>query len=124
VSDEGVDQVWFWTCLGVAVAAGVAGGVTGGLVLDRKDAFDDAVGVWRDNPTPEYEADARAIAAEHDDFRLATNVLLPVAGAFAAAALVLAFLTDFGGDDAEAPEVTAAPSVSPDGAGFGLWVRF
>jgi hypothetical protein len=113
----GLDQVWFWTAAGTAAALGIAGAVTGGLTVARRDDFNEAATRWEEGDAS-AEADAHAIAGEFDSCRLATNVLLPAAGALAAAALVLAFFTDFGGESPEEPgvQVVAGPSLAPDGA--------
>ena len=124
----GMSSAWFWTAASAAAAAGIAGAVTGSMALVRDGDFADAVSHCQ---AGEHAAcrDGRAIASECDDWELATNVLLPAAGAFAAAALVLVFFTEFGGGAVEEPPaaVFAGPTVGAtgaDGAAIGVSWRF
>jgi hypothetical protein len=97
----GVDQAWFWTTASTTVALGIAAGVTGGLMLDVQSDFEAGGSVDAD------------LSARGADFQLATNVLIGVAGAAAAATILLAIFTDWGGDEPEDSE--AAVVVAPTG---------
>lgn len=124
--DAGLSSAWFWAAAGTAVALGLGGAVTGALVLAAEDDY----ATVRDACAA---GDRQACAAgpgivdDYDDYQLATNVLLFSAGAFAATALVLGLLTDWGGEES-APTgavVTAAPVAGPSGgaAGFAVGLR-
>jgi hypothetical protein len=109
-SRRGLSPAWFWSTLGLAAALAIGGTVTGALVLSAGEEYeqlrDDYIG-----------GDAGAYARGMDtrdraeDLATATNVLFPVAGVFAAAALVLVFFTEFRGDESgsSALHLTARP---------------
>jgi hypothetical protein len=104
-AEEGrkINQAWFWTTAGTAVASGVAAAVTGGLTYA---AFQDfAAGGHVD----------RGLADEGEALETTTNVLAGVAGAAAAAALVLAFFTDFGAGEEPPAAAPASALVWPGG---------
>ena len=101
--DGGVDQLWFWLTGSAAVACGVSAAITGGM---GSATYDDFVG------QPTYDAD---LAAEGESLELATNVLVGIASAAAVTAIVLAFFTDFGGDEAEPTPSGVAVSAIPNG---------
>lgn len=93
--------------------------MTGAMTLVEKNAFEDAVTRCQGGNLAAC-AEGNGTADRHDAYRLATNVLLPVAGAAAATALVLFFFTEFGGD--ETPPATVGLDA---GAGtFGLSASF
>ena len=101
--NDGVEQVWFWTMAGLAVAAGVGAGITGGLALSTHDDFTGG---------------GRTDAELHDTgetLQLTTNVLAGVAGAAAVAALVLVFFTDFGAEQPEQDDEDATVAAWPGG---------
>jgi hypothetical protein len=58
---------------------------------------------------------------DYEVLQTTTNVLLFGGGALAVAAVVLAFFTDFGGDDEAPVQVTAGPT---DGTGASLGLTF
>jgi hypothetical protein len=124
-ADEGLASGWFWGTAAAAVALAIGGGVTGGLVLDRADAFDEAATACEGGDAGACDR-GRAILDEHDDYKLATNILVPAAAAFAATALALAFFTDWGGEGeaSEPPPVSGTPVLTGDGVGFELSLRF
>ena len=124
--DGGLPSAWFWATAGTAVALGLGGAVTGALVLAAEDDYATARDACAAGDRQAC-ADGPGIVDDYDDYQLATNVLLFSAGAFAATALVLGLLTDWGGDES-APTgalVTAAPLAGPAGgaAGFALGLR-
>lgn len=114
-----LSPAWFWSSLGLAAALAIGGAVTGGLVMRAGDEYDqlrdDYIGGDADAYGEGMDTRERA-----ESLATVTNVLFPVAGVFAAAALVLAFFTDFGGDgeSASALRLTAGPEQ------VGLWGRF
>jgi hypothetical protein len=128
----GLDSGWFYGSLALALAAGVAGGVTGGLALSREADFDAAAERCESGREPQACLDGRSIADEAEVFELATNVLLPVAGALAITALVTGLFTDFGGAESPPADGTGSasdrPSVAlvpgPGDLSLGLRVRF
>lgn len=97
-ADDALHPGWFYGTTALAVALGIAGATTGGLALGQRDEYTSALGACR-------RGDAYAcrigpsIVDDYELYATLTNVLLPCAGAFAIAAVVFAFLTDFGGDD-------------------------
>lgn len=105
---------WFFTSLGFTVAAGVSMAVTGGLALDKEDRF---LQIDRSD-----EDRWRPIQDEGERLVLATNVLLGVTCAFAAASVVLGVLTYRRIE----PEERAAvlPMLVPGGAGVVSRWRF
>lgn len=125
----GVNSGWFWTCLVATVGAGVAGAVTGGMTLSKKQDFDNTRQSYLDGHQTLDEATAtgRTLANEYDGYRLATNILLPTAGALAITTILLGIFTDWsGGQEAEGTgPVLVAPSVGLGGggsAGFAIGV--
>jgi hypothetical protein len=130
VESSGVDQAWFWTTAGIAVAAGIGGAAAGGITLGKERDL-NALGDRCQANDLDACARGTSLLAEYDDAQLATNVLLFGAGAFAVTALILAFVTDFDFGDGETPpvEVTAGPAGvdaagSPTGVSLGLAVAF
>jgi len=100
-ADDGVDQVWFWVTAGTAVALGIGAGITGGLLVSTHDDFVNGGSTDQD------------LADKGDTLQVTTNVLAGLAGAAAAAALVLAFFTDFGGEASEEPRDVGVAWVAP-----------
>ena len=122
----GLSSVWFWTTASAAAAVGIAGAVTGSMALVRDGDFSDAVSGCQAGDDAACR-EGRAIASECDDWELATNILLPAAGALAVTALVLVFFTEFGDGAEQEPPVTVfgGPSVGASGAdGATLGVRW
>ena len=75
---------WAWTTLGIAVAAGIGAGVSGGLALQSFDRFKETL-------SEQGLADPD-LMTEVENRRLATNALIAVSVASAAASLVLFLL--------------------------------
>jgi hypothetical protein len=132
-SGDGVDPLWFWTTASIAVAGGIAGAVTGSLALVEEGEFDDAVARCRaSGGDPGVCAQGYAAADDAEAYQLATNVLLPAAGALAVTAAVLAFFTDFGDAERSPADLpvqvlagpAAVPGGAPAGASLALAVRF
>jgi tetratricopeptide (TPR) repeat protein len=101
--ESGVDSVWFWVTASAAVALGAGAAVGWGLAYSTHQDF---VG------GEAYDAD---LAASGEDMQLAGNVLIGVASAAAITAVVLAFFTDFSGDEAESEDSGVAVSAAPGG---------
>jgi tetratricopeptide (TPR) repeat protein len=101
--EGGVDSVWFWTTASAAVALGAGAAVGWGLAYSTHQDF-----VGGDA----YDAD---LAASGEDAELAGNVLIGIASAAAVTAVVLAFFTDFSGDEAESEDAGVAVSAAPGG---------
>jgi len=121
----GIDSAWFWTTAGTAVALDIGGAVTGGMTVVSEDDFNDAVSRCRAGDDAACR-DGYAIADDYDAWQLATNILLPAAGALAAAAVVLAFFTEFGDDESppSEPPVVAVPVPTSGGMAIGLAVAW
>jgi tetratricopeptide (TPR) repeat protein len=113
---HGIPQGYFWATSALAVATLVAGVVVGVMVVDESDrvaaqARDPVEGMTLD------QDDLDRI----DRLALGADLLYGSAGLFAVAAVVLAFLTDWGGGD-EAPDDTGASAARirlEAGGGFG-----
>lgn len=97
--DDGLHPGWFYGSLALTAVFGIAGATTGGMALGQRDEYWRALGACRGGDAYACRA-GPSIVDDYELYATLTNVLLPCAGAFALAALVLAFLTDFGGDDA------------------------
>ncbi|MBI5488304.1 MAG: PEGA domain-containing protein [Deltaproteobacteria bacterium] len=94
---DGISQIWFWIVAGTAVAAAGAGTAT--AVLTMETASDD----------------------DAETYALLTNVLLPAAGACAAAAVFLAIFTDFAG---ESPPAAVGAFTDGDAVGITGWLAW
>jgi hypothetical protein len=127
--DAGIHQAWFWTTASTAVLMGIGGAIAGGITMSTEDELNDLAARCRSGA---YDAcdDGRARLSDYDNAQMATNVLLFGAGAVAAAAVVLAVFTDFGGAEEPPPvQVTAGPagaeaSATPSGLSVGITVPF
>ncbi len=115
----GLSQAWFWTAVGTAGALAIAGAVTGGMTLVEESDFEDAVTRCQAG-TVAACGEGNAIADRYDDYQLATNILLPAAGAAAVGALVLFFFTEFGREQTP----VGAVGVSAGRGAFGLSASF
>jgi hypothetical protein len=105
---ERLSPAWFWSAVGAAGALAAAGAFTGAMTLVEEDAFDDAATRCAGGDRGAC-SEGRDAAARYEDYQLATNVLFPAAGVFAAAALALAFFTDFAGTESPPPAFAAVP---------------
>jgi hypothetical protein len=101
--DEGVDQAWFWATAGTAVALGIGAGITGGLLYATHQDFVNGGSTDQD------------LADKGDALLTTTYALAGLAGAAAAAAIVLAFFTDFGAESDEDAEGVGVAWVAPGG---------
>ena len=97
--DDGLHPGWFYGSLALSAVLGIAGATTGGMALGQRDEYGRALGACRGGDAYACRV-GPSVVDDYELYATLTNVLLPCAGAFALAALVLAFLTDFGGDDA------------------------
>lgn len=116
--DDGLSPALFWTMLGVGGAAGIAAGVVGGLTLAG---------------AADYADDPYRTAEQRDEGRLwalGTDICIGVAAAAGLTALLVAFWTDWGDDEAPADDGNdgGATAVSPfaldGGAGLLMVGRF
>lgn len=110
-------RLWTWVSLGVAGAAGIAGGVIGGVALSSKNDLED-----------NYCFDNQCLASQKDErdrvgnLALTADILYGVAGAAAAAAIVLFFVEPNLGEE-EQP-VAAVPIITDTSAGIAISGRF
>lgn len=115
-----LDRRLFWSMAGLATAALATGAVLGVLALVEQESFDDL-----NDPHREPSEDAALEASQHRGlgYSVAADVLFGVGAAFAAAALVIAFFTDFDGHAVQTDSQRAHSGrlgLSP----LGLWGRF
>jgi hypothetical protein len=103
---------WFWTTLGVGVAAGAAGGTLGYLSYAK---LDDAK-ASADQPT------AYPLVQDSKKYALGANILFGVAGGAAIGALLILLLDNPEQDPTPVPAVT--PTVTPTGSGVGASLLF
>ena len=101
--DERIDQLWFWTTAGTAVALGIGAGITGGLLYSTHEDFVNGGSTDQD------------LADKGDTLQLTTNLLAGLAGAAAVAALVLVFFTDFGTESDDDAQNVSVAWVAPGG---------
>jgi tetratricopeptide (TPR) repeat protein len=115
-TDEGLSPTWFWITAGLAGALAVGGAVTGGLVESKLSDYDGAVERCNGGDAAACD-EGRTIASDGETLGLVTTVLFSAAGAAAAAALGLAFFTDWDGDESPDPAVSVgvAPLAGPPG---------
>lgn len=110
----GLSPVVFFVGAGLTVVSGVFATVSGLNTISARDQYEQYA------QSQEPSAEAQQYAKELYDDGVArqtrTNVLIGLTGALAVGTVVMAFLTDWGGDD-EQPQVGAAGFVSTDGGG-------
>jgi hypothetical protein len=112
----GSDPAWFWTMVGVTGAAAVTTAALGGVVIVKDQDYSA-------NPTQAGKDEGARLV-------LATDVCLGVTIAAAVAAGVLAFTTNWGGDESPPDDESAGPELTPTigvtdgGAGLFLLGRF
>lgn len=94
-----ISRAWFWVTTGLAMALAVGGGVTGGLVLGEESDFDALVEECASGTRQGCYEDGLDMRDRADALVAATNALFATAGAFAVAAVVLAFFTEWSGED-------------------------
>jgi hypothetical protein len=92
VEPSGTDAAWFWSMVGVTGAGAVATIALGSVVLVKDEQYNNTA----------YPSDAQY--DEGKNLQLATDICLGVTLAAAVAAGVLAFTTDWGGDQESPPE--------------------
>jgi len=114
---EAPRRLWTWVSLGVAGAAGIAGGVIGGVALSSKNDIED--NYCFDNHCLENQRDERDRV---ENLALTADILYGVAGAAAAAAIVLFFVEPGLGEEEE--PVAAVPIITEDTAGLAITGRF
>lgn len=123
--EEGPHPGWFYGTLAAAAVFGIAGATTGGMALGERDEYSAALAACRGGDASACRV-GPSIVDDYELYATLTNVLLPCAGAFALAALVLAFLTDFGGDNAASDDGDTYFTFFGASAGLGatLAIRF
>ena len=113
--DDGLDPALFWTMLGIGGAAGIAAGVVGGLTLAG---------------AADYADDPYRTAEQRDEGRLwalGTDICIGVAAAAGLTALLVAFWTDWGDDEAPVDDggsTAVSPFALNGGAGLLMVGRF
>jgi tetratricopeptide (TPR) repeat protein len=122
---RGISSVFFWGATGLAAAAALAGGAMGIVALTRRGDVDAQLM----DPVLRHDGGSlEAARAEIETYALVADVLFGTAGVFAITAVVLAFLTDWGGAPAEeapaAAELQLVPVVGPSFTGLSLGGSF
>lgn len=116
---RGISSIYFIGASVLAVVTGLVGGGFGIAALMRRADVDAQL----DDPDRMYDGGS-LLAAQNDinTYALVADVLFGTAGLFAVTAVVLAFLTDFGGSASAEAEVSTSllPIVGPDRAGLAL----
>ena len=117
-----LSQAWFWASLGLAVALAIGGTVTGALVMSTGEEYDDLTARCM---TGEADACSQGpdTRSRGETLRTTTNVLLPIAGGFAAVSVILAFFTDWSGGESSATSRFQLTAGSGD-IGLGAGVTF
>jgi tetratricopeptide (TPR) repeat protein len=119
---RGLSSVYFISMSSLAVVTALVGGGFGIAALMR---YNDANGIAMDEDDPRH-FDGGMLQAAQDEintYALVADVLYGTAGALAITAIVLAFMTDFGGGEASAEAEASAsvvPVVGPSFAGLAL----
>jgi len=109
-----IEPAAFYAMAGLTGAFLAATAVTGGLAIDTHNAFDD---------TPEQDWEKRLdLRDKGQKLNVATDVLIGLTSASAAAVLVMAFLTDFGKKEKRAAGMILIPG--PGGFHLGLAASF
>jgi len=113
---RGIDSWLFWSTAGVAVAVSAAAGILGGVAVSESDRVDGM------DPLRRQQSDLDHI----ETLSIGVDVLLGTAALFATTAVVLAFLTDWGGEPASTTTPTAhlLPAIGPTALGLvvgGAW---
>ena len=112
----GISPVFFWGSVGFAVVSVAVGATLGVMALGERSQVDelndDSMGRF------ELHADAERRRSKIQDLALAADIAFGAAVLFAAGAVLLAFGTDFGGEETPDPGVSAA--LFPGGGGLVL----
>lgn len=119
---RGITPAFFWSATGLAAAAALAGGAMGIAALARRGDVDAQLA----DPVLRHDGGAlEAAQSDIDTFALVADVLFGTAGVFAVTAVVLAFLTDWGGaPEQESADLQLAPMVGPSFTGLSLGGSF
>jgi tetratricopeptide (TPR) repeat protein len=120
---HGLDPALFVSSTALAVVAAAVGATLGGMSLSLSN--DSAACATRPGCSI---ANVTARRREVADLSLGADILYGTAGLFAVTAIVLVFVTDWGGRpapaSAEASAFRVVPRAGPDGGGVTLDVRF
>jgi len=121
---RGISSVFFWGATGLAAAAALAGGGMGIAALARRGDVDAQLA----DPARRQDGGAlEAARGEIETYALVADVLFGTAGVFAITAVVLAFLTDWGGapaEEASTADLQLVPVVGPSFTGLSLGGSF
>jgi tetratricopeptide (TPR) repeat protein len=122
---RGISSVFFFGATGLAAASALVGGGFGIAAMMRRGDVDAQLA----DPVRRLDGGSlEAAASEIDTYALVADVLFGTAALFAITAVVLAFLTDFGGAPSEeseaAPAASLTPFLGPDAAGVALMGAF
>lgn len=117
---RGISPVFFWGSAALAVGAGLAGGAVGIAAVVRRSDVDGQLA----DPVGMLDGGAlEAARGDLEDLQLTADLLFGTAGLFAATALVLAFLTDWGAApeaEADAAALELAPALAPGALGLAV----
>jgi tetratricopeptide (TPR) repeat protein len=121
---RGISSIFFWGATGLAAAAALAGGAMGIVALTRRGDVDTQLM----DPVLRHDGGSlEAARAEIETYALVADVLFGTAGVFAITAVVLAFLTDWGGapaEEAATADLQLVPVVGPSFTGLSLGGSF
>ncbi|MEM1415714.1 MAG: tetratricopeptide repeat protein [Myxococcota bacterium] len=129
----GLHPAVFWVTAGAALAVGGVAAWSGADASSKDDDYRALADMALNRPggtLPQDEEDVEAAFEEVESAQFRTNLLIGIGGTLAIGAVVLVFLTDFGGDeddpDAEASLPSTLPQLgaSPDGIFVGATHRF
>jgi hypothetical protein len=123
--DAGVSQWWFWSTLAAGVGLAIGGGLALDVMLDRFVELDRLRVTCFDEGGTGRPFDFTACSASRDVDRegrrygAVASALFGAAGIAVGAAIALAFMTDWGGDDDEdGVDVALTPLVGETGGGL------
>lgn len=119
---RGISSVFFWGASGLALGAALAGGGVGIAAISRRGN----VNAQLMDPVRSLDGGSlEAARREIQTFALVADVLFGTAGVFVITAVVLAFLTDWGGaPSTERAALHVLPFAGPDVAGLSLGGSF
>lgn len=121
---RGISPIFFWGATGLAIAAGLAGGGVGIAAVLRRGEVNTQLA------DPVESLDGGSLEAARRDIEslaLVADILFGTAGVFAITAVVLAFLTDWGGAPASSGESASfqlAPFAGPTYGGVAVGGAF
>ena len=128
---DGLHPAVFYATAGAAVAVGAVAAWSGANASSQDDDYRQlAADAVARGATPADVEEVREAFNEVEDAQFRTNLLIGIGGSLAVGALILVFVTDFGGDDDASAEARSLPSTlpqvaaGPDGFVVGASHRF